>query len=79
SIGMVTSVNSARPLKPTVLIYDPAVPKEEAILAELEHEPDVTISRTLKPQQLPAPVFEYLSPRKRLTYYFNSEPGSPGK
>lgn len=73
SIGMVTSVNSARPLKPTVLIYDPAVPKEEAILAELEHEPDVTISRTLKPQQLPQPVFEYLSPRKRMAYYFDSE------
>jgi putative nucleotidyltransferase with HDIG domain len=73
SVGMVVSVNSARPLKPTVLIYDPAVPKEEAILAELEQEPDVTISRTMKPQQLPAPVFEYLSPRKRIAYYFDSE------
>lgn len=77
SVGMVVSVNSAVPLKPTVLIYDPAVPRERAILVELESEPEVTISRALKPDQLPAPIFEYLAPRRRLTYYFDAEPGRP--
>jgi len=75
TIGIVVSVNSTRPLKPTVLVYDPAVPKEEAILVDLELEPDVTVARTLKPQQLPRPIFEYLSPRRRVTYYFDAEPG----
>ncbi|MES2089469.1 MAG: HD domain-containing phosphohydrolase [Pseudomonadota bacterium] len=73
--GMVVSVNSSRPLKPTVLVYDPSVPKEEAILVDLEQEPDVTVSKTLKPQQLPPAVFDYLSPRKRMSYYFNAETG----
>ena len=73
SIGMVVSVNSAVPLKPTVLIYDPAVPRERAILVELESEPEVSISRALKPEQLPKPVYDYLAPRRRLTYYFDSE------
>ena len=73
SVGMVVSVNSAVPLKPTVLIYDPAVPRERAILVELETEPEVTISRALKPDQLPAPVYEYLAPRRRLTYYFDAD------
>ena len=73
SVGMVVSVNSAVPLKPTVLIYDPAVPRDRAILVELETEPEVSISRTLKPEQLPAPIYEYLAPRRRLTYYFDSE------
>ena len=76
SIGMVVSVNSTVPLKPTVLIYDPAVPRERAILVELESEPEVSISRALKPEQLPKPLYDYLAPRRRLTYYFDSEPGS---
>ena len=41
SVGMVVSVNSSKPLKPTVLIYDPKVPRDKAILVELESEPDV--------------------------------------
>lgn len=73
SMGIVTSVNSSRPLKPTVLVYDPSVPKESAVLVELELEPDVSIARTLKPQQLPQPVYDYLSPRKRQAYYFDAQ------
>jgi putative nucleotidyltransferase with HDIG domain len=73
SMGIVTSVNSSRPLKPTVLVYDPSVPKESAVLVELEQEPEVSIARTLKPQQLPQEVYEYLSPRKRQTYYFDGQ------
>lgn len=73
TLGMVVEVNSSRPLKPTVLVYDPAVPKEVAIVVDLEQEPEVTVASTLRPQQLPAAVFDYLSPRKRTTYYFNAE------
>lgn len=73
TVGMVVSVNSAKPLKPTVLIYDPQVPREHAILVELESEPDVTISRALQPAQLPKTIHEYLSPGRRVTYYFDTE------
>ncbi|RPI40963.1 MAG: HD domain-containing protein, partial [Hyphomicrobiaceae bacterium] len=72
-IGMVVSVNSSKPLKPTVLIYDPQVPREQAILVELESEPEVSISRALTPEQLAKPIYDYLSPRRRVTYYFDSE------
>lgn len=75
SLGMVASVNSTRPLKPTILVYDPAVPKEEAILVDLEQEPDVVVSRAIKPQQLPQAAHDYLSPRKRMSYHFHAEPG----
>lgn len=73
TLGLVVSVNSSRPLKPTVLVYDPAVPKDSAIVVDLEEEPDVTVASTLRPAQLPAAVFDYLSPRKRTTYYFNTD------
>ncbi len=75
SMGIVTSVNSSRPLKPTVLVYDANVPKESAVLVELEQEPELSIVRTLKPQQLPQPVYDYLSPRKRQAYYFDAPQG----
>ena len=77
SVGMVVSVNSSKPLKPlkpTVLIYDLKVPRDKAILVELESEPDVPVSRALQPDQLPEPIYNYLSPRRRVTYYFDSEP-----
>jgi putative nucleotidyltransferase with HDIG domain len=76
TVGIVVAVNSSRPLKPTVLIYDPDVPKNEAIVVDLEQEPDVTVARTLKPRQLPQAVSDYLAPRKRMSYFFDTPPGS---
>jgi hypothetical protein len=73
AIGIVTSVNSTRPLKPTVQVYDRSVPRDEAMVVDLEQESDITIARTLRPQQLPADVHAYLSPRKRMTYYFDAQ------
>lgn len=75
ALGMVVGVNSSRPLKPTVMVYDPAVPKEAAIVVDLEKEPDVTVSKTLRPQTLPTAAHDYLAPRKRTTYYFDAELG----
>lgn len=76
-LALVVSVNTTRPLKPTVLVYDPAVPRSEAIVVDLEQDSEVTVVKTLKPQQLPPAVFDYLSPRKRTSYYFTAEPGKP--
>ena len=73
TLGMVVAVNSGKPLRPSILIYDPGVPKSEAIILDLEHEPILEISESLKPAQLPAEVYDYLSPRKRTTYFFDSD------
>lgn len=69
--GIVVSMNVKKPLKPNVLVYDPEVPKEEAIIIDLDVEPDISISKTFRPAQLPRDVFDYLSPRTRITYYFD--------
>ncbi len=73
TIGSVVSVNASRPLKPTVLVYDPAVPRNQAVVVDLEEEPEVTVAKTLRPQQLPQVVHDYLSPRKRMTYHFDTQ------
>lgn len=72
AFGMVVSVNSSRPLRPVVQVYDPGSPPEEPILVDLERETDLVISRTIKPAQLPRNIHEYLAPRKRISYYFDA-------
>jgi putative nucleotidyltransferase with HDIG domain len=69
-LGLVVSVNSSRPLKPSVFIHDPRVPRDEALVEDLESLPDLCIRRSLKPIQLPKAAFDYLSPRQRMCYFF---------
>lgn len=73
ALALVQSVNPQKPLRPWVLLYDPDIPKEEAIMLDLEQEPDINISKAIRPAQLPAAVFNYLSPRKRVTYFFDAD------
>jgi putative nucleotidyltransferase with HDIG domain len=76
--ALVMSVNAARPLRPWVMVYDPGVPKEEAILLDLERETDINIVDAVRPGMLPPAVAAYLSPRKRVIYFFDSEDAQPG-
>lgn len=68
--ALVVSVNSSRPLKPSVIIHEPAVPKDAALVVDLEDCPDLGIRRSLKPAQLPKAAIDYLSPRARICYFF---------
>jgi putative nucleotidyltransferase with HDIG domain len=75
--ALVVAVNSSRPLKPRVMVHDAKVPREEALILNLEELPDLGIRRSLKPQQLPRASMEYLSPRGRIAYFF--EPATPAQ
>ncbi|MES2185396.1 MAG: HD domain-containing phosphohydrolase [Pseudomonadota bacterium] len=68
--ALVVSVNSTRPLRPKVIVHDPAVPRGEAMVADLETMPELGIRRSLKPSQLPKAALDYLSPRTRICYFF---------
>lgn len=68
--AMVVAVNSSRPLKPRVMVHDAKVPRDEALIVNLEEQPDLGIRRSLKPQQLPRSSLDYLSPRTRVAYFF---------
>ena len=71
-LGMVVAANSSKPLRPCILVYDPDVPKGEAIILDLLQEPDIHVSASLKPKQLAPEVYEYLSPRQRMNYFFDA-------
>lgn len=68
--ALVVSVNSARPIKPRIVIYEREIPRDDALVINLEHENQLGIRRSLKPMQLPKAAYDYLSPRKRLCYFF---------
>jgi hypothetical protein len=58
-----------------LVVYDADIPKEEAILVDMEHEAEVNIAKAIRPAQLPREIYNYLNPRKHVSYYF--DPGSP--
>lgn len=68
--AMVVGVNSSRPLKPRVLVHDPRVPRDEALIVNLEHAGDLGIRRSLAAARLPPAALAYLDPRPRVSYYF---------
>jgi HD-GYP domain-containing protein (c-di-GMP phosphodiesterase class II) len=75
--ALVVAVNSSRPLKPRVLVHDPKVPADEALLLDLETTPQLGIRRSLAAARLPPAALEYLAPRPRVTYFFEPAPPRP--
>lgn len=71
SYALVVSINFNKPLYPVVLVYDPAIPKDEALFLDLQNEPGLKVQEVITPLQLPNDAHEYLSPKKRTTYYFD--------
>jgi len=74
--AMVVGVNSSRPLKPKVLVHEAGVPRDEALVLDLETVSGLGIRRSLKPTALPERTLDYLSPRPRVSYFF--EPTQDG-
>jgi hypothetical protein len=77
SLGVVTSVNPKKPLRPWVLVYDESVPKDEAITLSLQDEPGLSILKAIRPSLLSPKVAAYLNPRKRVTYFFDAGRSDP--
>jgi putative nucleotidyltransferase with HDIG domain len=70
--AMVVGVNSSRPLKPRVLVHEPKVPRDEALIVDLEATNGLGIRRSIKPMQLPVASLDYLGPRPRVAYFFEA-------
>ncbi len=78
-LAVVTSVNPKKPLRPWIMVYDPKVPKEQAVLRDMEQETDITITKSIRPALLAPKVAAYLNPRKRVTYFFDGGDTSASK
>ncbi len=74
-IALVISLNPADLLKPNVLLYSPDIPREEAPVLDLAEE-ELTIRESLHQSDLNQDQREYLNLSDKLSYYFQSPPGS---
>jgi HD-GYP domain-containing protein (c-di-GMP phosphodiesterase class II) len=71
SIGLVIENNSSDLLHPLIMLHDPTVPRNEALLLDLR-EAEAKIEGALSPAKLPVEVVEYLAPRGRIDYYIEA-------
>jgi len=71
SIGLVIETNSKNLLHPLIMLHDPTVPRNEALLLDLS-EAEAKIEGALSPAKLPIEVVEYLAPRGRIDYYIDA-------
>ncbi|MEP7056519.1 MAG: HD domain-containing phosphohydrolase [Caldimonas sp.] len=70
--AMVVGVSSTRPLKPMVLVHDPRVARDDALLLDLEGAGSVGIRRSIRIAHLPTAAHEYLAPSPRVAYFFET-------
>jgi len=68
-IGVILSVDPQEPLNPEVILFDPSIPKQEAIIYKLGIDLDMDIETTLRPLDLDMEEFDYLNSRSRIQYY----------
>jgi hypothetical protein len=64
-------------MNPGVLVHEPAIPREEALVLDLETVSGLGIRRSMKPLQLPPTALEYLAPRPRVAYFFEPMSAEP--
>ena len=72
--ALVVSARSSQVLKPNVLIYDPRGTKADMGITILENIANLSVRRSLRPEQLPAAVGHYFSRQHRLSYFFERWP-----
>ncbi|WP_097458639.1 HD-GYP domain-containing protein [Mangrovitalea sediminis] len=74
SVGLVVTVDPQALLRPTVLLYNPDIPKTEALMIDLQQYPDLEVADVLKPGDYPARIYDYLGVKERVGYFFEERP-----
>ncbi len=73
SIGLVVSVDPNELLYPQILLYNPDIPSNEALLLDLKEHKDISIIDALKPGHYPKRICEYLGIKDRLGYFYEEQ------
>jgi putative nucleotidyltransferase with HDIG domain len=72
SIGLVISINLHARMRPLVIIYDPTVAQENPNIANLSHDTNRSIARSITRNELPHEVSDYLNLTRWMGYFINS-------
>lgn len=68
-IGIVISINPENSLKPSLLLYDPNIPKDDALILDMEDDMDIAIEKSIPVGRLTDEVRLYLNFSKHVTYF----------
>jgi len=71
SIGLVTAVDPKALLKPQVLLYSDDIPRNEAVLVDLQKIAGLSVVDVLKAGPQTERVFSYLGIQERVGYFFD--------
>ena len=71
------TINHKELLKPSVLIYDPEIPKAEALILDLTEE-DLSILESCRRSEVTPAVLNYLNLSEYVSYYFDQVADSAG-
>jgi HD-GYP domain-containing protein (c-di-GMP phosphodiesterase class II) len=69
--GIVIGVNTNALMCPSVLVYEPSVPKSQAPVLDLLENATVNIKSCLAAVMVPKDVLDYLNPRGRVAYFYS--------
>jgi HD-GYP domain-containing protein (c-di-GMP phosphodiesterase class II) len=69
--GIVIGVNTDALMCPSVLVYEPTVPKSQAPVLDLLENAAVNIKSCLAAVMVPKDVLDYLNPRGRVAYFYS--------
>lgn len=68
-VGSIISVDPSDPLHPEVILYDPTIPKHDAMIYKLGVDLDLEIKDTINPHELESEAFNYLDSRAAIQYF----------
>jgi HD-GYP domain-containing protein (c-di-GMP phosphodiesterase class II) len=74
SIGLVIAVDPKALLKPELLLYNPDIPKEQAMIVNLQEYENLCIKDVLTPKDYPPRIYQYLGLQERLGYFIEKRP-----
>lgn len=69
--GIVIGVNTEALMCPSVLVYEPALPKSQAPVIDMLETTDINIKNCVAAALVPKDVLDYLNPRNRVAYFYS--------
>ena len=69
SLGMVTRTNFSNITRPIVTLYEPGSSEHNIVVIDLDEGKDLSIKKTLRPTEVPAPIFDYWKSRRMAGYF----------
>jgi HD-GYP domain-containing protein (c-di-GMP phosphodiesterase class II) len=72
SIGMVIRINHQDRMKPMIMVHEPEISREDAIIVDLAEDTDFSIQESLSPNNVSRETMKYLNPGN-MSGYFISE------